>query len=67
VLNLFIGVIMNSMQEAALETARAEQKKAQARDGVAAPSLEQALAELAREAEALAERAKALGQEQRAG
>jgi voltage-gated sodium channel len=67
VLNLFIGVIMNSMQEAAIETARAEQKKAQARSGSAAPSLEQALAELAREAEALAERAKSLGHEQRSG
>jgi len=67
VLNLFIGVIMNSMQEAAVETARAEQKKAHARAGGAAPSLEQALAELAREAEALAERAKSLGQEQRSG
>jgi voltage-gated sodium channel len=67
VLNLFIGVIMNSMQEAAIETARAEQKKAQARSGSATPSLEQALAELAREAEALAERAKSLGQEQRSG
>jgi voltage-gated sodium channel len=65
VLNLFIGVIMNSMQEAAIETARAEQKRAQARTGSAARSLEQALAELAREAEALAERAKSLGHEQR--
>jgi voltage-gated sodium channel len=63
VLNLFIGVIMNSMQEAAVETARAEELKAQTRGGSAPPSLEQALAELAREAEALAERAKKLGQQ----
>lgn len=63
VLNLFIGVIMNSMQEAAIETARAEQLKAQARGGNAAPSLEQSLNQLAREAEALAERAKSLGQQ----
>lgn len=60
VLNLFIGVIMNSMQEAAIETARAEQLKEQARTGRDLPSIEQALGELAREAEALAERAKRL-------
>lgn len=65
VLNLFIGVIMNSMQEAAVETARAEQLKAQTRAGHAPPSLEQTLAELARDAEALAERAKTLAQERR--
>lgn len=63
VLNLFIGVIMNSMQEAAIETARAEQLKAQARGDNVAPSLEQSLSQLAREAEALAERAKSLGQQ----
>jgi voltage-gated sodium channel len=63
VLNLFIGVIMNSMQEAAIETARAEELKAQARSGNAALSLEQSLNQLAREAEALAERAKSLGQQ----
>jgi voltage-gated sodium channel len=63
VLNLFIGVIMNSMQEAAIETARAEELKAQARAGSEAPSLQQSLAQLAREAEALAERAKSLGQQ----
>ena len=62
VLNLFIGVIMNSMQEAAVETARAEQLKAHARGGSEAPSLQESLAQLAREAEALAERAKSLGQ-----
>jgi voltage-gated sodium channel len=63
VLNLFIGVIMSSMQEAAIETARAEELKAQARSGNAALSLEQSLNQLAREAEALAERAKSLGQQ----
>jgi voltage-gated sodium channel len=62
VLNLFIGVIMNSMQEAAIETARAEQLKAHAKGGSEAPSLQESLAQLAREAEALAERAKSLGQ-----
>lgn len=67
VLNLFIGVIMNSMQEATVETARAEELRAQARTSSEAPSLQQALAQLASEAEALAERAKRLGQEQRSG
>jgi hypothetical protein len=57
VLNLFIGVIMNSMQEAALETARAEQLKAQAH-GDKRQSLHDDLAELTRAAEALAERAR---------
>ena len=65
VLNLFIGVIMNSMQEAAIETARAEELKAHARGGSQAPSLQQSLNQLAREAEALAERAKSLGQQHR--
>lgn len=60
VLNLFIGVIMNSMQEAAVETARAEELKARAHN--AAPTLEQALSELALEAETLARRAKSIGQ-----
>ncbi|HYJ07499.1 MAG TPA: ion transporter, partial [Polyangiaceae bacterium] len=62
VLNLFIGVIMNSMQEAAIETARAEQLKAHAKSGSDAPSLQESLTQLAHEAEALAERAKSLGQ-----
>jgi voltage-gated sodium channel len=59
VLNLFIGVIMNSMQEAALETARAEQLKAQAH-GDKRQSLHDDLAELTRAAEELAERARRL-------
>lgn len=63
VLNLFIGVIMNSMQEAAVETAKAEQQKARALTGSAAPSLEESLIELAHEAEALAERAKSLAEQ----
>jgi voltage-gated sodium channel len=57
VLNLFIGVIMNSMQEAAVETARAEQLKVQA---TKPQSLENDLAELTRAAEQLAERARQL-------
>jgi hypothetical protein len=57
--DLFIGVIMNSMQEAAVETARAEELKARAQS--APPTLEHALADLARDAEALAKRAKNLG------
>ena len=61
VLNLFIGVIMNSMQEAAIETARAEELKARAKES--GPTLERALADLAREAETLAQRAKRLSQE----
>jgi voltage-gated sodium channel len=60
VLNLFIGIIMNSMQEAAVETARAEEAKARARAGGAAPDLEQNLADLAQAAEKLAERARSL-------
>lgn len=60
VLNLFIGVIMNSMQEAAVETARAEELRERARSHTELPSLQQALGDLAREAEALAERAKRL-------
>lgn len=63
VLNLFIGVIMNSMQEAASETARAERLKAESRGEEDAPSIEQALTQLARDAEALAERAKSLGRQ----
>jgi voltage-gated sodium channel len=60
VLNLFIGIIMNSMQEAAVETARAEQEKAHAKSGMALPTLEQGLLELSRAAEQLAERARNL-------
>jgi voltage-gated sodium channel len=60
VLNLFIGIIMNSMQEAAVETARAEQEKAHAKSGTPLPSLEQGLLELTRAAEQLAERARNL-------
>jgi voltage-gated sodium channel len=64
VLNLFIGVIMNSMQEAAVETARAEQLKTHARSGTQLPNLQQSLTQLAHEAEALAERVKSLSQQQ---
>jgi voltage-gated sodium channel len=60
VLNLFIGIIMNSMQEAAVETARAEEAKARAKGGEAAPDLEQNLADLAQVAEKLAKRARLL-------
>ncbi len=54
VLNLFIGVIMNSMQEAAADTARAVELKASA--GAETLSIEQSLAVLARDAAALAQR-----------
>lgn len=64
VLNLFIGVIMNSMQEAAVETARAEQLKTQA-SGERMRTLEDDLAELTRAAEGLAERARQLGASRR--
>jgi voltage-gated sodium channel len=60
VLNLFIGIIMNGMQEAALETARAQQAKARAEGNAATPSLEQSLVELTQAAEQLAERARSL-------
>ncbi|HKY35005.1 MAG TPA: ion transporter [Polyangiaceae bacterium] len=60
VLNLFIGIIMNSMQEAAGETARAEHARAQARTGAEPETLERGLAELTRAAEQLAERARNL-------
>jgi voltage-gated sodium channel len=55
VLNLFIGVIMNSMQEAAVETARAEEAKRQLK-GAGPQSIEQELEELHRAAQQLAER-----------
>lgn len=56
-LNLFIGVIMNSMQEAALETERAAEAKRRADPHESRPMMEQELFELERAAQALAERA----------
>lgn len=56
VLNLFIGVIMNSMQEAAIETARAEQVRLAARGGHAERTLSQELEELGDAAAQLTER-----------
>jgi hypothetical protein len=56
VLNLFIGVIMNSMQEAAAETARAEDAKRRL-SGIPATSLHHELSELQHAAEQLAARA----------
>lgn len=65
VLNLFIGVIMNSMQEAASETAKAEEEK-QRLSGVSRPSrIDAELAELQAAAEQLAARALALQLRQR--
>lgn len=55
ILNLFIGVIMNSMQEAALETERAEEAKRQLRGGEPR-SVEDELHELQRLAEQMADR-----------
>ena len=60
VLNLFIGVIMNSMQEAAVETQRAEEARLRL-SGVPHPAkLEDELSELQRAAEELAARAREL-------
>lgn len=55
VLNLFIGVIMNSMQEAAAETERAEEAK-QRVPGGRVESIEHELEELHRAAQHIAER-----------
>jgi voltage-gated sodium channel len=60
VLNLFIGVIMNSMQEAALETQRAEEERLRLSGASRPSSLEDELSELQRAAEELAARALAL-------
>lgn len=60
VLNLFIGVIMNSMQEAAVETARAEQVRLAARDGRAEQTLARELEELGDVAQQLTERVREL-------
>lgn len=60
VLNLFIGVIMNSMQEAAIETEQAEERRRRLIAGSTAPTLEHELFELARAASELAERARQL-------
>ena len=57
VLNLFIGVIMNSMQEAAVETERAKETQRRLSHGEAPTSLAEELAELHRNAQTLAERA----------
>jgi voltage-gated sodium channel len=64
VLNLFIGVIMNSMQEAAVETERAEQTKRQLK-GTGQPSFEHELNELHRAAQHIAERVKHMQARQR--
>jgi len=56
VLNLFIGVIMNGMQEAALETERAEERKRQLASGSELTSVEHELLEVRRIAQELAER-----------
>lgn len=60
VLNLFIGVIMNSMQEAASETQRAEEEKLRISGVPRESKWEDELAELQRAAEQLAARALAL-------
>jgi voltage-gated sodium channel len=65
VLNLFIGVIMNSMQEAAVETQRAEDERLRSSGASAQATLEDDLAELQRAAEQLAARAVALQARQR--
>jgi len=57
VLNLFIGVIMNSMQEAAVETERAEEDKRLLALRQEKPTVEHELFELRRMAQELAERA----------
>ncbi len=62
VLNLFIGVIMNSMQEAAVETQRAEADAAPRKDDAAPSELQRELLELQRAAEHIAERAAKLRQ-----
>lgn len=56
VLNLFIGVIMNSMQEAALETTKAEEAKLRLSRGESEATEQQELAELRQAAEQMAER-----------
>jgi hypothetical protein len=65
VLNLFIGVIMNSMQEAAVETQRAEDERLRLSGVSPQATLEDDLAELQRAAEQLAARAVALQERQR--
>lgn len=65
VLNLFIGVIMNSMQEAAVETARAEEAKQRPPGEPARHGIEADLHELQHAAEQLAELARRLTQLQR--
>jgi voltage-gated sodium channel len=60
VLNLFIGVIMNSMQEAAVETARAEQLRLDADKGELPPTLAGELGDLADVAERLSQRVREL-------
>ncbi|MDF3069036.1 MAG: Ion transport protein [Polyangiaceae bacterium] len=56
VLNLFIGVIMNSMQEAATETSKAEEAKLRLSRGEAEATEQEQLAELRQVAEQMAER-----------
>jgi voltage-gated sodium channel len=65
VLNLFIGVIMNSMQEAAVETERAEERKRRGADTERA-TVEHEVFELGRAAQELAERAARLQKHGRA-
>jgi voltage-gated sodium channel len=56
VLNLFIGVIMNSMQEAAIELERAEENRRVREAGTQPPTLEHELFELHRSMNELSER-----------
>jgi voltage-gated sodium channel len=56
ILNLFIGVIMNSMQEAAAETEKAVERKRRADTGEAQVSVEHELFEIHRAMNELSER-----------